>query len=179
MAESDAKSGGRARRPSGERWSAGLVGGLFGGLVLGVWAAARSFGLGLGPLFPLRLAAASLLGTEALVGGAGIVVLGLLLHTLTAVLWGLLFAALVPRRTPAALAVVYGLLYGAGVLLVMTYLVLPVVDPALRMRALLIPGSWWFGHLLFGVTLACVPALERRTVGEPSPRLLALRPTPA
>jgi len=43
----------------------------------------------------------------------------------------------------------------------MNYLVLPIANPALLHRMVLVPGSWFFLHVLYGAGVALAPAIAR------------------
>jgi hypothetical protein len=91
-----------------------------------------------------------------------VVVVGLVLHVFVAGVWGVLLARFAPRSSswPASLAV--GLLFGLLVMAVMTFLLLPRVDPPLFAR---VPGmqvSWTIAHLVYGASAAAVVTRSRR-----------------
>jgi hypothetical protein len=135
--------------------STGAISGVAGGALMAFFAMAVCALTGYGVLFPFKAAGAAFVGVDALVGGAGVVAYGMALHLLAAAAFGMLFAA-GARRTAASPsgAVVGGVAYGLLILLLMTYFVLPLVNPALRERVVLMPGSWFIHHVLYGLGLA-------------------------
>jgi hypothetical protein len=135
--------------------SSGAISGVAGGSVMALFSMGVCALTGYGFLFPFKVVGASFVGAEALVGGGGVVLYGLLLHLAISVAGGLLFAA-VARRTAAttAGAVVGGMAYGLLTVLLMTYVVLPMVNPTMHERVVLMPGTWFTHHVLYGLGLA-------------------------
>jgi hypothetical protein len=81
---------------------------------------------GRSPLNVLRYVASGLWGPQALTGGPGMALWGLLLHYTIALLWTALLFWLYPRlRLPSRSPMLVGLLYGVVVWLVMNLLVVP------------------------------------------------------
>lgn len=141
---------------------AGISAGLIGGLVMMLFAMIKSATSGLGFWLPLKLVAGAFYGPEVIIGGAGITLLGLTLHFFTAAAWGVVFSAVVSRRLRAVPAVLAGMLYGTLVWAIMTWLVIPWLNPVQYQRADVI-SAWWFGyHLAYGVGVSLAPALRRR-----------------
>ncbi len=141
---------------------AGVVSGIIGGVLMAMFAMFYMGAIGMGFWTPLRGIAATLLGVNALVAGAGALVLGVMIHMVASMGWGVLFALAIPRTARAGAALAYGLGAGIVILLVMTFLVMPWADPTMRARVDLMWGSWIVEHLIFGVGLAFTPALRRR-----------------
>jgi hypothetical protein len=136
---------------------AGLGAGTVMWLCLMCWTASR--GQGFWP--PLQLVAGTFLGVSAVLGGAAAGVLGAALHLLASAFWGLLFGALVDPYARPRQVVWGGLLYGAAVWLVMSFSVLPVLDPVMGERMALMPGAWFACHLVYGACLTITPRLRR------------------
>lgn len=141
---------------------AGATAGLIGGALMAGWAVIAALINGQGPFAPFALFGATFVGVEALLGGPGPVALGIALHLCMSVLLGVVFAAIVGRDPARSFAAFAGVLYGVAVLLVMTFLLTPVVDPVLRERIPMMRGAWVIQHVLFGLGVAWVPWLRRR-----------------
>jgi hypothetical protein len=119
-----------------------------------VWLMARSSAAGQGALFALRLIGATFVGPSALVGGPMMIAWGLCLHLATSVSLGTLFVRLASRESRPGSTMLVGAALALGALVLMTFVVLPVVNPTMRVRVALWPAAWAFGHLLFAVALA-------------------------
>jgi hypothetical protein len=140
---------------------AGAVTGLVGGLLMLALILSYTAGLGMGVhLFP-RAVAALFYDVDALVGGAGVVTLGYVVHFVAAMLWGIVFAWLIRPDTTLSGAFAWAVAYGVGVWLFMTYAALPILNPVLGARVLLMPVAWLIGHLFFAVGLSFAPRLRR------------------
>lgn len=151
--------------------AAGALAGQVAGLVMAVVVmAVFTLFLGKGPLFPVQVIGSLLFGDAALPGfHLGALLAGLVLHQAgPSLAWGLLFGALVH---------VLGLRRGGGLLLAGAFVGLAsqVIDVGLlvpaAMRALHghdlwaenVPAFWsWAAHLVFGLALACQPAIARQ-----------------
>lgn len=142
--------------------TSGAIAGIVGGLLMAAFAMMYTAVQGIGFWAPTTLIAATLVGVDALIGGPGIVLLGLIIHMAASIAWGVLFAWLFPRRAWTGVALVLGLLYAMGVLLVMTFLVMPVVNRVMLDRVVMMFGAFMIEHLLSGAGLTLVPWLERR-----------------
>ena len=140
---------------------AGTLAGMVGGVLFAVFAMGTSIMNGGDILSPFRLTGAAIFGAGALEGGMGIVVYGLALHIITSIIWGTLFAGMLPREASLGATVVAGLIYGLIVMLVMLYLVLPVVNPVMR-EAVDGATSFTMEHLIYGGSLSLVPMLRRQ-----------------
>lgn len=150
-----------ARVTRGELIESGVLSGLIGGVLMALVAMVRSAAAG-GDFFgPVYLIAATILGGDALQGGFGVLLVGLLVHLTIAAALGVLFTVVVPARTTAGDALLAGLLFGAVVFLGMTYIFMPLVNPVMdaAMRTQL---TWFFVyHLVFGAGVAFAPAIAR------------------
>ncbi len=151
---------------------AGAVGGLIGGVMMAAFAMLYDAAIGLGFFGPLRAIAATLLGRDAVTTGGGAILLGLAVHVGVSIVLGVFFAALTPRQVPPAAAIAFGMFAGLAILVIMSLVVLPVMDPVARARLMWgaprsLPVSVAFIiHLLYGVGLAMVPTLRRRFAFE-------------
>lgn len=152
--------------PSQGIFEGGVRAGLLAGAVMALfWGLASAAG-GMGFWTPFKSVACTFLGVEGLIGGAGSVLLGLVLHFVTAAFWGVLFAGIIERDTPVPQAALSGVVYGVGVWAVMTYIGLPALDRVLDARATFAPLAWFLSHLVYGACLARTP-LMRRLYSEP------------
>jgi len=140
---------------------AGTVAGMVGGVLFALFAMGTSIMNGADILSPFRLTGAAFVGAGALEGGSVVVIYGLLLHIMTSIVWGTLFAAILPREASLGATMVAGLIYGLVVMLVMLYLVLPVVNPVMR-EAVDGTTSFTIEHLIYGGSLSLVPMLRRQ-----------------
>ncbi len=142
---------------------AGTGAGIIGGIVMAAFAMMYAGAMGMGFWTPLRLIAASTNGVDALIGGGGILLWGLMIHMVTAAVWGVIFAVVLPRRTSAGAGFGWGIGFGIVVWAVMTFIGLPLVNSTMQARISLMQGSWFIEHLLYGaVTGALIPAFRHR-----------------
>lgn len=156
-----------------EMVKSGTMGGLAGGALMAAWLMVQAAVTGYGPLFFLNLVGATFRGADALVGGAGVMLSGLLLHIVVSVVTGILFAVTVTRKTPLAASVLGGMAYALVILVFMNYVVMPYANPIMRQREVNMPAAWFLSHLMFGVGLGLVPLFKRGLAGE---RLWMSRP---
>lgn len=79
------------------------------------------------------------------------VVVGLMGHMMNAIILGLLFALVVSRIASGVIGLALaGVAYAAGIFVVMWFLLLPLIDPAM----LLVNGAGFFvSHLMYGLLL--------------------------
>lgn len=90
----------------------------------------------------------------------GPVIVGLGGHMMNSMISGAVFAMIVWKlvRNPVALAVL-GMMWGAAVWTFMWFVVIPTIDPAMK----LLNAPWFFGaHLVFGMVLGLGIALAQR-----------------
>ena len=156
---------------------AGALGGLIGGVAMALFATIYDAIVGSGFWTPVRAIAATVLGAQdAMTMGASAILLGLVIHLAVAILFGIVFAAITPRDVPPPAAIAFGMFAGLAILVLMSLVVLPIVNPAARAR--LMWGSWprslpvlvaFVIHLLYGLGLALVPALRRQIVMRRAP----------
>lgn len=153
---------------------AGIISGLIAGAVMALVMMGHSSAAGMGLWTPIKAIAATWMGVNALVGGFGTVVLGLATHFTCAAFWGAIFSSLIWRREVVAAAFWEGLVYGVAVWLIMTYIGLPIFDQTMMPRVGLMPGWWFYDHLIYGACLCVTPAVRRsmypaaERVSEPS-----------
>ena len=114
---------------------------------------------------PMRAIAAAWFGPSAFQGGAGVVATGLVTHLLTAAGFGVLFLLLIQGRGVRA-RVIIATTYCIAVWAFMTYIVLPILNPAMYERVVKPSPAWWMIlHLVFGTGLALAGALRRALRG--------------
>lgn len=143
---------------SGEILAGGILAGLIAGLIMELYmmvvmAAAQGM-----PIWqPSRGIAAVFFGQAAAGQGLWPVLFGLMIHFLTAAVWGVVFAVLIGHVTAGG-AVGWGLVYGFLVYLVMFYVVLPILNaPMTAMRGNL---GVIAEHLLYGAVLGVYAPLR-------------------
>ncbi len=164
MANTASVGGSGTTRSNRDRWSSGVAGGVLGALVMGLFFMLVSAMRGLGFWTPMKLISAVFLGTSAVFAGAGAVVLGLIVHLLVGAALGVLYAYMIPKEISVGLDVLMGLAFGALVYFVMTYAVLPWVNPL--MFAAVSRGWFFVYHLAFGLTLSLVVPVRRGVVSR-------------
>lgn len=160
-----------------------LIGGGLAGIVAGiVMAAAAMFYAaenGSGFWFPVRSIAATWYGANALMGGAAVLIVGMITHLGNSAFWGVIFSALPPRRKTAPLALVGGLLWGVVIWATMSFAVMPWLNRTMYAGTVRMEGGWWFVfHLIYGGMLVVTPGFVRRVsahwpaapAAEPSPK---------
>jgi hypothetical protein len=149
------------RSSSKEVLVAGMALGAIGGAAMLAWLMIDAALHHASPLTPLRLFGGTLLGPEALTGGVGSLLPGLLLHLVISAVLGLPFAALVPRNFPVAAAAVLGIGYAFAVMVLMTAYIVPAANPLLDEHMASFGGAWVLGRALYGAMLGFAPALRR------------------
>jgi hypothetical protein len=146
--------------------TAGAVAGLVGGFAMILVAMIYSAIIGEGFTFPLKEIAATFLGVEAIIGGAGTIILGALTHFVVSAAWGAVFGLALPADSTSSASYGWGLAFGVGVWLVMSFVALPIFDPVMNDRVALYSGMWFAYHLVFGVVLGVTPEIARRMAAE-------------
>ncbi|MBK7857172.1 MAG: hypothetical protein IPJ65_00855 [Archangiaceae bacterium] len=141
---------------------AGAVSGLAGGVLMAVWAMFATLALGLGPFAVPQLIGATFRGPEALLQGPTTIVIGVVLHLLVSAFFGTLFSMLVRRDTPRGIAALAGVAFSLGVFVLMTFVVMPVVNPVMSSRVAMMIGTVLVMHVLYGVALGTTPILRRK-----------------
>ncbi|MGA9523086.1 MAG: hypothetical protein WBV82_16580 [Myxococcaceae bacterium] len=150
----------------------GALAGLFGGLLVAAFAVLACGNMGIYLLEPFRWMGASFQGMQP-GAGAATVLFGVLLHVIMSALFGVLFAAIVRRDLRIEVALLIGMAYGAALMVLMTFIVIPLVNPFLREQVRLMEGPWIIGHLMYGACLASLPALRSRVRARREGRLAA------
>ncbi len=119
------------------------------------------FFTGLGGLTPLRLIGGTLYRHSALAPGPWPAFWGFVLHLTIASAFGVLYAAITGTTRQDPLVVVAGaIVYGLLVWLVMTFLVMPVIDPFMRVRVSDLSMAWFSAHVVYGALLGVIPQVR-------------------
>lgn len=154
----------------------GAVGGVVGGALMMLWSMIAMWLTGTGFWTPPNLIAHTVFPSAPLGASFSVpaLVIGLLIHFAVAIVFGMLFAALmtpaagwVPTTTTSALS---GIAYGIVVWLVMQFLVWTAADTVAA--SAFTPWIFAVGHLIYGLTIGLAVGRVRRT-GRPdaaSPR---------
>lgn len=150
---------------------AGIGAGLIAGVAMAAFLTIDAEVTGAGAWLPERLIAGSVQGVRALVSGPGAIVEGILLHLLTSAMFGAIFAVLLGQRNPGAITILYGWAFALAILLAMTFVALPSIDPTMAARVRVVPVVWLIAHLIFGTGIALTPLLygPRARVGARLP----------
>jgi len=155
-----------ARAPAhGTGIGAGVAAGLIGAFLMAAWSMSYAAAQGLGFWAPMKLVAGTWFGIETLIGGGGVILAGIATHLVMASVYGGIFGFLLPDRARLGTSVIAGLVYAGLVLSLMTFAVLPWLDPVMRQRVDLIWFSWIVTHTLFGLSLGLVPLFRHRGRG--------------
>lgn len=134
---------------TGRNINAGVWAGLLAGIAMAMVAMIYSAMQGSGLFAPTKQIAAVFFGPDALVGGAGTIMVGMALHMMVSIMWGIIFG-LIAGRFGAGSQFWFGMMYGAAVWLLMTFAVLPWLNPTMRDGVKHMPGAWFVAHLVFG-----------------------------
>ena len=159
-----------ARVPTAERagpvakeiLGAGILSGIIGGVLMGMLSMMVTLAMGQGFWTPMKLIAGTTHGVDVLIGGAGIVLWGLIIHMMVSAGYGVLFTLVVPRSTRPGAALAAGLIYGALIWAFMGSLIVPAINPTMHARLAMMSGWFFLEHLLYGVGASFGPALRRR-----------------
>lgn len=139
----------------------GAAAGLTAGLAMAMWAMLTSIWHGVDILAPFEMIGATFMGPNATHATFAMTAYGMLIHGVMSALMGVLFVALLPPTCSCRFACAAGLGFGFAVLLAMTYVVMPAVNPVMRHTVEAIPKSWIIQHAIFGAMLAVVPVYWR------------------
>ena len=155
----------------------GAAAGLTAGLTMALWAMLTSVWHGLDLTASFQTIGATFMGPNATHGSLATATYGVLVHLVTSAALGVLFVALLPPTCTPRFACAAGLGFGLAVLLAMTYVLTPAVNPVMRHAVAAIPKSWVIQHAIFGATLAVVPVYWRLYREEGNEIVTALRLT--
>lgn len=139
----------------------GAAAGVIAATVMGLFFMIVSAAQGSGFFTPMKLIGAFWLAGTAMTYDFASVVLGIVTHLAVGAFFGIVFSALTRNIKSASLFVAAGLGYGAAVMLLMTYAVLPWADPI--MFAAIDEGWFFISHLVFGLTLPLALPMRRHT----------------
>ncbi len=140
----------------------GGIAGILAGIVMAMAAMFYAAANGSGFWLPVRSIAATWYGANALVGGAGVLIVGMLTHLSTSAFWGMIFAAIPPGRKSATAALLSGLVWGVAIWAIMSFAVMSWLNPTMYAGTVKMePGWWFFLHLIYGGTLVITPGLMR------------------
>ena len=126
----------------------GAVGGFLGAIAMALAAMAVAALTGRGALTPLRLPAGTFFG-QAAMAGVGPVVVGTIVHLVTGIALGVVFALLLRGFRPGL--VLWGMAFGALVWLLAEFALLPLVNPVMDTHTP--PLLYLVDHLVFGAVL--------------------------
>lgn len=139
----------------------GAVAGLTAGIGMAMWAMLTSIWHGVDILAPFETIGATFMGPNATHATFAMTAYGMLIHGAMSAALGVLFVALLPPTSSCRFACAAGLGFGLAVLLAMTYVVTPAVNPVMRHAVQAIPKSWIIQHAIFGAMMALVPVYWR------------------
>lgn len=138
---------------------AGAVCGVVAAVVMIMIATIIAAVEGANPFAPVILIGATFVGEDALTQPMMSSIVGVVTHVAMGAALGYLFAAATRRIASTGLLVAAGLAYATMVFLIMTYLVLPFLNPLMAAQ---IEASWFFVyHLAFGLVLPASLAVAR------------------
>jgi hypothetical protein len=150
-----------ARGGAREIIGAGVVAGIIGGMLMAMIMMMATAAGGMGLLAPLRLIAATFYGKDAMTGGGPLIV-GLMAHVMSSMVFGVIFTGIAGRRLAALPALMGGVAFGVAIWAVMTFGGLPLLNPMMRGRVAMMPAVWFVAHVAFGMGVGSAPALRRR-----------------
>lgn len=151
--------------------AAGALAGFIGGACMGLLTMILSASAGMGFWHPVELMSGIFYGVDAILGGVGPVVTGLIVHLLITTGLGALFGALLPiKQAETSRATGWGLVYGAICWATITFVALPLVNQTMKDRVDLSPGWWFASFLLYGAVLGATPVI-RSAIGREVERI--------
>jgi len=149
------------QRFSRERIVAGVIAGLSAGIVMAAALMIYCGAVGLGFLHPVQIMSGTFYGEDAILGGVGPTLVGLVTHLVGSAIFGVIFSALLPRTVTVGQAVGGGIAYGLAVWAFLTFIDLPLMNRIMSERINLMPGWWFASCLVFGACLGLTPYLFR------------------
>ena len=151
-----------------QRAEAGALAGLIAGMVMGLVAMFHALSSGMSFWLPMQQIAGVVYGVEAVLGGVGPTVVGIIIHLALSACFGLLFGLIV-ARLPMRGTLWLGLAYGVAIWLVASFAILPAINPTMQDRVAIMPG-WWFGlHMIFGAVLSLASPFGRNFAERATP----------
>jgi len=102
----------------------------------------------------VRSIAATWYGSKAFVGGAGVLIVGMITHFSNSAFWGVIFAGLPLRRKSLPVMLLGGLVWGVVIWATMSHAIMPWLNPTMYAGTVREDPGWWFVlHLIYGGTL--------------------------
>ena len=135
-------------------WGPGVRAGVVAAVVMALFAMVVAALHGPGFFAPMKLVSGVVFGQQALTMGAPAVAIGIVIHLAVGSVFGVLFANTVPHASSFLSRAGIGLIYGAAVFLVMTFLVLPWADSVMAEH--ISRGWFFFYHMVFGFILGWI-----------------------
>lgn len=140
---------------------AGGVAGVLAGGGMAVFLMVYGGATGIGAFTPLKLLGATFFRHDALTRpGLGVVFWGLVLHLAISAAIGILYAALVKPGMDPMPAVAGGIVFALLVWVVMTFAILPLVDPAMRAASSDMSMGWFGAHVVYGAVVGIAQQLR-------------------
>ncbi len=140
---------------------AGIVAGLLGGLAMAAWLMVFTWFTGRGVLTPLKLFGGLFYGRNALAPGLGPAFWGLVAHLALSAALGVLFAAIFHREVAPLAEVASAIVYALLAWVLLTFVVLPVVNPLMREAVPSLSMAWFGAHVVYGGVLGVAQQLRR------------------
>jgi hypothetical protein len=140
---------------------AGVAAGVLGGLGMAAFMMTYCAFTGAGLLTPLKLFGATFYRGSALGPGFGAAFWGLVLHLAVSAALGVLFSAMFRADTAPLFEVAAAIVYALFAWLILTFLVLPVVDPVMRRAVPSMSAAWFGSHVVYGSVLGATKQLKR------------------
>lgn len=142
-------------------WLAGIVAGLIAGVAMAMVAMMLMPMMKQPLLYPVQLMAGTFEGDAALSGGMGTDFLGLMLHMVMSIVFGVLFAAIMLALGWTALwvLIVAGIVWALLVWAINQFVTLPIVDKLMAER--MPPMPFAMTHIVYGVVLGVLFAVLR------------------
>lgn len=147
--------------------TAGIIAGLVAGAAMALLLMLASALGGMGFWHPLELHGAIFYGVDAILGGVGPALTGLVFHMFSCAFFGAVFGALLPidrmptNKRESGKSTGYGILFGVASWAFVTFLALPLLNQTMKDRVDLAPGWWFLSFLVFGPVLGITPVLRR------------------
>lgn len=156
----------------------GSLAGFAAGQAMLLFALLAHWAMGSGFWTPLLEISGAIHDEMGLVMGPPAAVAGFIIHSVVSAAWGIVFAALLPRRASPWAALWVGAIFGLGVWAVMAHGVLPWWNHAMSDRVALLPEWFLYEHLVYGLSLSITPLLRRRLVGAEAREIGRAQPSP-
>lgn len=116
----------------------------------------------MGASAPLRMIAGTFYGRDAMKAGVDALVVGLIIHMMVSMGWGMVFAIAAKRHAGIGSSIGLGMLFGLIVWALMTFIALPIVNPMMREQVDTMQAAFLIEHLMYGAGVGLMPAIRRR-----------------